>query len=110
MPIFSVRAILRWAPRADQQKAHLYEERITLWNAGSLEEAINLAQHEAEAYAGDDAERLDLFQGYWLFDEFELTNQGTEVFSLLRESDLGPQAYLDAFFDTGFERQNDYEA
>jgi len=32
---------------------------------------------------------------------------GAEVFSLLRESDLEPDAYLDAFFDTGTERQTE---
>ncbi len=30
---------------------------------------------------------------------------GLEVFSLLRDSDLDPPAYLDRFFDTGTEHQ-----
>jgi len=28
------------------------------------------------------------------------------VFSLMRDSSLGPQEYVDAFFDTGNERQS----
>jgi hypothetical protein len=110
MPTFSVRAILRWSPRPEQQKSHLYEERITLWNAESLEQAIDLAEREAKEYAGTDAECLDLFQGFWLFDAPTLPSQGIEVFSLLRESDLEPKAYIDTFFDTGCERQGVYKA
>jgi hypothetical protein len=30
---------------------------------------------------------------------------GAEVFSLMRDSQLAPAEYLDAFFDTGSERQ-----
>ena len=101
---------MRWAPRPDLTKAHLYEERITLWSAESLGEAIDLAESEAKECAGNDAECLGLFQGFWLFDDLTLTTQGIEAFSLLRESDLEPKEYLDTFFDTGSERQNNYAA
>jgi hypothetical protein len=110
MPNFSVRSVIHWAPRADQEKTHLYEERITLWIAQSLEDAIDMAEQEAEAYAGGDGERLGLLQGFWLYDEFTLPAQGVEVFSLLRESDFEPRQYLDAFFATGCERERDYIA
>ena len=108
MPSYSVRSVIRWAPRPDQAKKFIYEERITAWNAESLDGAIELAEAEANAYAEDKGfEALDLFQGYWLFDEIDLIPQGSELFSLLRESNLDPEPYLDAFFDTGHERQAD---
>lgn len=110
MPTFSVRSVLRWSPRVGQKKKHIYEERITLWNARSLTEAIDLAEREAEEYAGDDAKRLGLLQAFWMFDKCRLRKQGIEVFSLLRESDLPPKAYLRTFFDTGYERESDYNA
>lgn len=100
--------VIRWAPRSDQGKRFLYEERITAWNTDTLESAIDEAEKEAHEYADEGAEALDLFQCYWLFDDVNLIPQGTEVFSLLRESDLEPSAYLDAFFDTGAERQGQY--
>jgi len=34
-----------------------------------------------------------------------LPGHGVEVFSLLRESDLPPEPYIDSFFDTGTERE-----
>lgn len=109
VPTYTVRTVIRWAKRPEQARKFLYEERITAWNAESIEAAIDEAGKEAREYAGDDSEALDLFQGYQLFDEIGLLPQGAEVFSLLRESDMEPSAYLDAFFDTGEERQAGYD-
>ena len=41
-------------------------------------------------------------QAFWLFSEVEA--HGVEVFSLLRESNLLAQSYLDVFNGTGYER------
>jgi hypothetical protein len=80
-----------------------YEERITLWRASSPDEAVALAETEAGEYAADVAgEYVGLAQVYSICDQ---PVHGAELFSLLRESTLAPQAYLDAFFDTGDERQ-----
>ena len=109
MATYTVRTVIRWANRPNQSRKFIYEERITAWNAESMDAAINEAEKEANEYAGADAEALDLIQAYWLFDEIGLIPQGTEVFSLLRESDLEPAEYLTAFFDTGGERQGRYK-
>lgn len=81
-----------------------YEERVTLWQAGSPDEAIERAEAEAEDYAEGltQATYLGLAQSFKLFD---FPAEGVEVFSLMRDSDLAPSDYLDAFFDTGTERQ-----
>ncbi|GIE38008.1 hypothetical protein Alo02nite_09060 [Actinoplanes lobatus] len=52
-------------------------------------------------------EYLGLAQVYSLSDE---PGHGAEIFSLLRGSTLEPGAYLDAFFDTGHERQGAVES
>ena len=81
----------------------VYEERVTVWPADDLDEAIALAEGEARAYAADvDATYLGLAQAYMMADELVA---GAEVFSLARTSSLSPSRYLDAFFDTGEERQ-----
>lgn len=109
MPSYTVRSIIRWATRPDQEKKYLYEERITAWNANSLDKAIELAGAEAKTYAADKGfVALDLFQAYWLFDEVGILPQDSGIFPLIRESDLEDDPYLDAFFDTGTERQSDY--
>lgn len=90
----------------ERREDRLYEERITLWRAGSMDEAIAKAEAEAQEYAvsipdWDPTPYIKLAQGYHLFDE---PGEGAEVFSLMRESKLAPDDYLDQFFDTGTER------
>jgi hypothetical protein len=81
-----------------------YEERITLWEAGSLDDAIAMAEHEALTYADRlKAEYLEIAQAYWIGDG--PPGPGTQVFSLMRDSDLDSDDYLDTFYDTGQERQ-----
>lgn len=103
---FSVRCIFAkgWPPEA----VGSYEERVTLWRAASMEEALRSAEQEAREYAlaiadGPDT-YLGLAQAYMLADE---PGHGAEVFSLIRKSDLAHDEYLDAFFDTGDERQQE---
>ncbi|WP_182046274.1 hypothetical protein [Curtobacterium sp. ME26] len=57
--------------------------------------AIARAEDEAARYAVDvDAEYLGLAQAFALVDD---PDDGAEVFSLMRDSDLPPDEYLDAF-------------
>lgn len=95
---FGVRCVFRWS------QPPTYEERITLWRAESLDDAIAKAEEEAASYAGKlDSEYLDIAQAYWIGST--PPGNGAEAFSLMRDSDLSPDDYLDAFFDTGNERQ-----
>ena len=95
---FAVRVVLR------HLDPPVYEERITLWQATDFEEADRLATAESHEYAAalGSVESLVFSQAYQLFDS---PGPGREVFSLMRESSLGPEAYLSTFFDTGKERQ-----
>lgn len=98
MEWFGVRCIIQLAEGA-------YEERVTLWKAADADEALARAEAEAVDYAADnDGTYLGLVQGFELFDE---PGDGAEVFSLTRTSALGPDEYLDTFFDTGDEQQEE---
>jgi hypothetical protein len=97
---YGVRCVFRWIDHGNQP----YEERITLWRAASAAQAVELAGREARDYARDNGvEHLRFAQAYALTGD--RITQGTEVFSLLRDSDLKPETYLDTFFDTGNEHQ-----
>jgi hypothetical protein len=104
---FAVRCVFAtgWPPEA---RGETYEERITLWQADSAEEAISRAEAEAEGYAAvilDSPDTyLGLAQSYHLFDG---PGDGAEVFSLMRRSQLGADDYLLTFFATGTERTED---
>src|SRR5712691_516365 len=86
----------------------LYEERITVWRAQSFGEAIDLAEAEAREYGATNGfEYLQLAQ---IFDQkSEIVGSGSEVFSLIRESRLAPDDYINRFFATGSERQGTLE-
>lgn len=104
---FSVRCLFAKGWPADGGPP-LYEERITVWRASSVEEAVARAEAEAQTYAAAIEEAPDTFlglaQAYRLFDE---PGDGAEVFSLLRESGLTAEDYVDTFFDTGAERSRE---
>jgi len=95
---YGVRCIFR----APSNRA--YEERVVVWRADTFEGAIALAEADAAEYAEDIGwEYLGLSQAYRISaDELE---PGVEVFSLIRSSDLPSEAYLDRFFATGAEHQ-----
>ncbi len=96
---FSVRCVFRFP----DGPGGTYEERITLWRAANFADATTLAEVEAVSYAtGVGAEYLGLAQAYAMYDE---PVHGSEIFSLMRDSDLAPDSYLNTFFDTGDERQ-----
>ena len=91
---FAVRQVIK--------NADAYEERITIWQADSAEEAIGRAEAEATEYAWDGTEPLALYQSFELADA---PGDGVEVFSLIRRSELPPDEYLDSFFATGSEEE-----
>ena len=96
---YGVRGVFRWTGAEGTP----YEERVTLWRAHSLDEALVRSEFEAERYATQSGtEYLGFAQAYVIGDD-GMPADGAEVFSLLRDSDLMPDDYLATFFDTGAE-------
>ncbi|SER57294.1 hypothetical protein SAMN04487983_1018103 [Streptomyces sp. yr375] len=81
----------------------VYEERVTLWTAHSLDEAIEHGETEAAAYCADldDVAYTGFAEAYAMDGA---PGEGAEVFSLMRESPLPPGEYAARFFATGTER------
>jgi hypothetical protein len=99
---FGVRCVFAWSGWAGKP----FEERITLWRARSLDHAIELGEQEAEEYAGEQGFEYAGFTEAYATGEGEI-GSGTEVFSLLRDSDLAPDEYISTFFATGREHIRD---
>lgn len=98
---YGVRTVNRWLNTATEKET--YEERVTIWEAVSLEEALAFGAAEASAYAEDsEIEDLGFAQAFWMS---AIPMQGSEVFSLLRDSDFQPDDYLTTYFDTGLEHE-----
>lgn len=108
MDSYSVRCVFEVPKENFNTLEFLYEERITIWCAEDMDEAIDKAVAEAGRYAeANSLSYTGLAQAYWMFTKTELS--GVEVFSLMRESELPVESYLDAFFSTGNERQRGKE-
>lgn len=99
---FAVRCVVHHADLG------VYEERVTLWQAASFDDAIELAEDDARNYAQDrnTASYAGLAQAYELYEQ---PGHGSEIFSLMRTSALPPAEYLTAFFDTGSERTQHWQ-
>jgi hypothetical protein len=82
----------------------LFEERIVLLQASDFDDAIAKAETEAAEYCSTnrDTVYLDFVDVFHLFDE--TIGHGTEIYSLMRESQLSDKDYLDRFYDDGKER------
>ena len=106
-PWDSVRCIFRH--RAAQVHPSTYEERIILLRAHDFDDALRRAEEEARGYAGslEGVEYLECLDCYHLFED--VVGDGTEVFSLMRDSELGPRDYISRFFQTGSERSSPVE-
>jgi len=94
---YGVRCVFR------HRELAVYEERLTLWRARSLDEAIGRGESEAREYCADldGVEYADFAEAYRMGGE---PGEGAEVFSLMRESGLPVGEYVERFFDTGAER------
>ena len=107
---YAVRCVFQ-SPDEEGDDLWQYEERITIWQATDFDHAIELAEEEAAAYvaAAEVATTyVELAQAYEL-PTTEAPGHGDEVVSLFRQSDLGPDEYVDHFFDDGEELQDDVE-
>ena len=97
---YAVRSVFRHDAPATSEVSHTLEERIVLFLAMDGDDAIAKAEREAETYDGDST-------GYFM--SFELVDDspfgsGHELFSLMRDSYLTTEQYLDRFHDSGTER------
>jgi hypothetical protein len=91
---------IRFIFEADKE---VYEERITVWEADSFVQALARGEADALEYADQiSGKYLGLAQAFMMPDGCA---DGNEVFSLIRQSRLKPEAYVDHFFDTGGELQ-----
>ncbi len=78
-----------------------YEERTTLWEATSPEEAVAYAEEEGRRHASFvDAVYLGSARAFALSGP---PGSGSEVYAVLRASNLGPEDYVRQFVDTGRE-------
>ena len=97
--VFAVRCLFSFPSHAREREGHLYEERITLWEAESFEDAFAMAKKEAIKYA--EAEECVFHFAASAFQLFEgEPEQGKEVWSWMRSSHMAADMYRDVYLVT----------
>ena len=100
-PWYGVRLVYRLIFASQQ----VYEERVLIVRAESGDDAILQAETLSKDYESETTEYLGYAMAFHIFDENGPSlGPGIEVFSLMRTSELEPDAYIDRFHDTGSER------
>ena len=97
MAWFAVRSVIRFD--------EVFEERVVLFSATGADAAIARAEVEAAGYVESlgSGVVLDFQQSYELAEE--RIEDATELFSLMRTSELDSATYLSTHFNTGAEHQ-----
>lgn len=99
-PWYGVRLVYRLTAAS----GHAYEERVIIVRATSFDDAIAQAEQYSKDYESESTEYVGYAMCFHIFDESGSSlGPGTEVFSLIRKSELSLDAYLDRFHDTGSE-------
>jgi hypothetical protein len=102
-PWYGAKCVFQHNDRKDGDN-NMYEERIVLLKAENIDEALIRAENEAKQYVNEltECKYLGFVDVFNLFDE--TIEDGTEVYSLMRQSKLNKEKYLDNFYDTGLEQ------
>lgn len=101
-PWYCAKCLFQLHELSRQSGKPVYEERMVLLRAADFDEAIRKAEAEARDYAaGEDVEYLGYVHVYHIYDAEP--GDGTEVFSLMRTTDLPPEAYIEHYHDDGME-------
>ncbi len=108
-PWYGIKCVFRHQNlKTEESGANIYEERVILVNASSEDEAITLAEAEAHEYVVDvgDCEYLNFASCFHVYEDKII--HLSEVYSVMRESSLLPEEYLDQYYDTGSERERKF--
>ena len=104
---YSAKTVYRHHLAQDGKMKTVFEERIVLFHAANFEDAIEKAEAEANDYctAVENVVYLGFVSIYYLPEE--TVGDRTEIYSLMRNSDLSDTEYLARFHDDGHERRLD---
>ena len=102
---YSVKGLFRWYLKESGETAK-FEDRIIRFRADSFEEAIRLAEKEAEQYCKEDPTANFNIESLGIWDACSTAEveDGTEVYSQLFHSDLSSKEYIKKYYPKSEER------
>jgi hypothetical protein len=90
-------------------RGQMYEERITIWRAESPEEALEKGLEEADRYATDTRFAIERIHYARSVEMFDPPGEGTEVWSVMRDSWLPPKEYVERYVIEGDPHASPFE-
>lgn len=104
MSWYSAKCVFRHNAPVGSSNKFAYEERIIVLRAGDLHKAIKRAEEEAHEYSARlEGVEFTGFVAAYDIGEDEIDDL-SEVYSVLRDSDLEANPFLDRYYDDGSER------
>ena len=103
---YGVRCVFRHGRSDRGDGLWLYEERTVLVRASGFADAIRKAELDAQEYVrqlDDGTEYLAFAQAFSVYDD--ISQDGAEVFCLMRSSPLGPDEFIDRYLADGSEHE-----
>jgi len=104
---YAVKGLYRWHFKETGDTVN-FEERVVVFLASSFDEALNLAEQEANRYCTDDPTanfRIESTKAFWVYLIDEEIINGTEVFSRLMDSGLSTERFLRRYYPKSHERK-----
>jgi hypothetical protein len=84
-------------------EAHAYEERVIVVLAASFDDALGKAKKLSVSYTDGSSIKYMGYCNAYAMDEAVIT-EGTEVYSVMRETKLAPTAFIDHYYDDGTDK------
>jgi hypothetical protein len=106
---FSAKCVFRAEMIEDGQPVSVFEERIIFVKACEFDEAFDKAEKAGGKYAGKnqtEKNKTTFLACVGIFIVQDPVEDGVEVFSMLRESNMPSENYLKLHYQTGSERDS----
>ena len=102
---YSAKCIFEHDGLAQGAEETVYEERVVLLRANSIDEALDLGEAEAREYAdsiGNDSICYVGFISAFRANETEITDR-MEVYAMMRQTELSREAFITHYYADGYE-------
>ncbi|WP_066262527.1 DUF4288 domain-containing protein [Hydrogenophaga flava] len=97
---YAVKGLFRWYFKSDGSTDSV-EERVLLFLASSFDEALAMAESEAQVYCADDPKANFSIESMGWWDAYrveEEPNSGVEVYSRLSKTNLSVDAFIRRYY------------
>ena len=97
---YGIKCLVEHSGLSDEPGSHVYEERVVIFRAPDFDRAIERDEQEVVAYARLNGARYIGYSNAYKI-EAPMIEDGTEVYSVMREMPLSPGDFITRYYDDG---------